>query len=81
MKKLLILPLIALCFLTMSIKPAEASPAALFVFTGLIGGWTAVTYEDCKSEGIGAKNCAKKTWRERTDVPITQKLYKQIYND
>lgn len=62
-------------------KPAEAAPAALFAFTVLIGGWSAATYEECKTEGLSVKDCANKTYAERTDVPITQALYKKLYND
>lgn len=62
-------------------KSAEAAPTPLFVFTVLIGGWSAATYEECKTEGIDVKECAKKTWRERKDVPITQELYTEMYND
>lgn len=83
MRKLLFLPLLALClvFTAMVPKPAEANPAFLFAFTAITGGWAAATYEECKTDGIDAKACAKRTWDERTDVPITQELYKQNYND
>lgn len=43
-----------------------APPAFLFVFTTMTGGWAAVTYEDCKANGIDAEDCAKKVWKERT---------------
>lgn len=76
------LSLIIICLLITSLsKPAEASPAFLFIATVITGGWATVTLEQCKDEGLNAKDCAKKVWTERSDVPITQKLYNQSYND
>lgn len=43
-----------------------APPAFLFVATAMTGGWAAVTYEDCKANGIDAEDCAKKVWKERS---------------
>lgn len=61
-------------------KPAQADPLFWFLFTAMTGGWAAVTYEECKAEGVDLKDCAKKTWDEREGVPITQAVYDQRFN-
>ncbi len=70
--------------LMFAFQPREAHaapPAFLFAFTVLTGGWVAGTFEECKEDGLDAEACAKRTWRERTDVPITQTVYKESFND
>tara|TARA_R110000851_G_scaffold2161_3_gene8345 strand:- start:782 stop:1168 length:387 start_codon:yes stop_codon:yes gene_type:complete len=44
---------------------ANANPAFLFVATMITGTWSTLTYEECKTEGLTAKECAKREWRNR----------------
>lgn len=52
-------------------RTAEAMP-----FWFLLGvptvGWAALTYEECKEQGIDAEECAKKTWREREPLDYSK---------
>lgn len=74
LKKLFLLPLMALCLLasTLAPKQAHADPLFLFAFTALTGGWAAVTYEECKEDGLDAEDCAKRTWQEREPLDYSK---------
>lgn len=66
MLKQMFLCLLAACFILVSQpRSAEAAPLFLFAFTAIAGGAAAVTYEECREEGIDLKECASKAWRER----------------
>jgi hypothetical protein len=53
-------------------KQAQAEPFALFAFTVIGGGWVALTYEDCKVNGVGLEDCAKNTWRNRKPLDYSK---------
>lgn len=69
-KKLALIPLVGLLFVA---QPAQAGvPFFWFAATAITGGAVAVTYEECKAEGLDAKECASKTWAERKPVDYSK---------
>ena len=53
-------------------RQAEAHPALMFASTAIVGGWSALTYEQCKEDGVDAKECVKSTWRDRQPLDYSK---------
>lgn len=70
--KLFFLTLATVGLLFAQTSVAKADPLGLFFMVAGIGGWAAVTYEECKEQGIDAEDCAKKTWAERQPLDYSE---------
>ena len=67
--KTLCLAILAAGLVAVSIpRSAHAAPPVWFLLGVPTVGWAAVTYEECKEDGLDAKECAKRTWDERDPV-------------